>query len=861
MIARVELREGWQLAATPAGACGHPDALAALAPAWNEARVPGTVASALHGDLAAARDYDAEDWWYRCTFAAPAGAAGRRHFLRFDGLATLAQVWLNGEPVLASRNMFVGHRVDVTRRLRDVNQLVIRFASLRAALGAKRARPRWKTALVEEQGLRWFRTTLLGRMPGWTPMIPAVGPWEPVSLESAASIDLRALDLQFRAEGSRGRVHIRAAIASLDGEPVVEARLRLGGALHALPLLQGDEARIHADLDVGEVPLWWPHTHGEPRRVPWALEVRTAGGWIEADRGLAGFRDIALDRAGGALRFVVNGVPVFCRGACWSTQDALSLRGPREALRASLELARGAGANMLRVGGTMAYESDAFYELCDELGILVWQDFMFANMDYPVADAAFLAEARAEAEHQLGRLQRHACIAAYCGSSEVAQQAAMRGVPAEHWTNELFSRLLPDLCASRHAGVPYFPSTPWGGALPFHVGTGLAHYYGVGAYLRPVSDVKAARVKFATECLAFSQVPEPGTTAMVTGQALPPPHDPRWKARVPRDMGAGWDFEDVRDHYLRSLFGVDPVALRSRDLERYYALSRQVPGEVMRRVFAEWRAPASACGGALVWLYRDLWPGAGWGVVDSTGCPKPAWWHLRRAWAPRALHLTDEGLDGLAIHVVNDGAEALEGSVELALFRDARTTTAVARAAVQVPARGAVTLQADALLGHFTDSTNAYRFGPLANDLVVARLALAGGTVISEDFHFPAGMAPTPREPRVRIETEAIDADHVRVRIESDTLLQGVSVSSEGFVPSDNHFHVAPQRGKTLLFARAGAKRASDGAFEARFEALNIAAPLVARPGAPSGAANEADGAGSNLFVARNSGPQPGVNP
>jgi len=855
MRVRVELREGWQLAAAPAGACDHPDALAGLALEWRDARVPGTAASSLHGDIDTARDYDADDWWYRCTFAAPAGG-GRRHWLRFEGLATLARVWLNGEPILESRNMFRGHRIEVTQRLRDVNQLVIRFASLRAALGAKRPRPRWKTALVEEQNLRWFRTTLLGRMPGWTPMVPAVGPWQPVSLESAAAIDLRALDLQFRAQGSRGRVHVRAAIASLDGEPVAQARLRLGDAVHALPLLQGDEARIHADLDVGEVPLWWPHTHGEPRRVPWALEVRAGGRWVEADRGLAGFREIAVDRADGALRFVVNGVPVFCRGACWSTQDALSLRGSGDALRASLQLARDGGANMLRVGGTMAYESDAFYDLCDELGILVWQDFMFANMDYPVADAGFLGEARAEADYQLGRLQRHPCIAAYCGSSEVAQQAAMRGAAQEHWTNELFSSVLPDLCATRHAGVPYFPSTPWGGALPFHVGTGLAHYYGVGAYLRPLADARCARVRFATECLAFSQVPEPETMAMVTGRHLPPPHHPRWKARVPRDNGAGWDFEDVRDHYLSSLFGVDPVALRSRDLGRYYALSREVTGEAMRRVFAEWRAGGSPCGGALVWLYRDLWPGAGWGIVDSTGRPKPAWWHLRRAWAARALHLTDEGLDGLAIHVVNDSPDAFEGTVELALFRDGRTAIAAGSAPLRVPGHGAATLPGDALLGRFSDSTHAYRFGPPGHDIAAARLVRADGTVLSEDFHFPAGMALATCQPQVRVEAQAVDDGRVRVRLETDAFLQNVAVSSAGFVPSDNHFHVAPQRGKTLLFTRAG----TEGHFEARFEALNSPAVVVARLGAPSGAANEADAARSNRFMAGDSGPQPGVN-
>ncbi|HUP31189.1 MAG TPA: hypothetical protein VM122_13505, partial [Usitatibacter sp.] len=177
------LTAGWQLARTAAGAFASPAQLPAAALEWREARVPGTVASSLHKDVSEAGRYDADDYWYRVTFVTPRDSAGARLRLRFDGLATLADAWLNGEPILSSRNMFLGHRVDVTDRMRDVNHLVIRFSSLAAALGVKRRRPRWKTALVEEQNLRWFRTTLLGRMPGWSPLVQPVGPWGPVSLE------------------------------------------------------------------------------------------------------------------------------------------------------------------------------------------------------------------------------------------------------------------------------------------------------------------------------------------------------------------------------------------------------------------------------------------------------------------------------------------------------------------------------------------------------------------------------------------------------------------------------------------------------------------------------------------------------
>jgi beta-mannosidase len=169
------LDAGWRLARTPASACASPEALAGFATAWHEASVPGTVASCLHADLDAPGHYDADDWWYRTSFARP--AEGERHWLRFEGLATLAQAWLNGTPILESRNMFRAHRVDVTGLLRADNDLVIAFRSLDGELAKKRPRPRWKTRLTERQDLRWARTTLLGRMPGWTPSLAPVGPW------------------------------------------------------------------------------------------------------------------------------------------------------------------------------------------------------------------------------------------------------------------------------------------------------------------------------------------------------------------------------------------------------------------------------------------------------------------------------------------------------------------------------------------------------------------------------------------------------------------------------------------------------------------------------------------------------------
>lgn len=833
MTQRRTLDGGWQLARTAPGAVAAPEGLAAASLAWSAGVVPGTVAEALGHDIDLPGPFDAHDWWFRTTFEGAPAAAGTRDYLAFDGLATLAQAWLNGREILVSRNMFRRHRVDVTGLLAPANELVIRFASLDAALAQRRPRPRWKTALVRQQNLRWFRTTFLGRMPGWAPSVALVGPWRAVALERVAPLDVHAVQLQPRAEGKTGRLRVRALVAPHAQDAIEAARIRVGAATSALEVRRAaDGIHVEGEAVIADVPLWWPHTHGDPALVECTLELRVAGAWRAHDCGRVGFRALSLDNSGGAVRFRVNGVPVFCRGACWTTMDVVSPSRGEAGLRAALEAARDAGLNMMRIGGTMAYETDAFYRACDELGILVWQDFMFANMDYPVADPEFRAEIDAEAAGELDRLQRHACIAAYCGGSEVAQQAAMMGLPEAQWSNEFFRDGLREACAQRHPGIPYFPSTPWGGALPFHVGEGIAHYYGVGAYRRPLSDARRARAKFVTESLGFSHLPEADAVERTFGSAAPPPHLPRWKARVPRDGGAGWDFEDIRDHYLEALFGVRAVELRSQDLERYHDLSRVVPGEVMQQVFSEWRAPQSGCGGALVWHYRDAWPGAGWGITDSDGRPKAAWWYLRRAWAARAVRVCDEGLDGLSIHVLNDAPAPLAARVEVETYRRGHAAMAPAAADIDVPAHGAQSLGADALLGRFTDIANAYRFGPPKHDVVAVRLVdRATGAAISEDFHFPAGHdLPVLEHAQVRVEAREESATRVVLTVESDAFLQAVSLVAEGWTPEDNHFHLVPGRARAVRFAARG----TPSPFRVELRALNLAQPLSAYAARPA---------------------------
>jgi beta-mannosidase len=790
-----ELKTGWELATLPAGAAADPRALAALAPSWLAAPVPGTVASALR---TAGRDVfhdapalalDAHDHFYRCHFAVPPAAGP--YALEFEGLATLAEGWLNGEKILESDNMFLPARADVTSLLRADNELLLRFRALDTWLAQRRPRPRWRTRLVDNGQLRWARTSLLGRMPGWSPPVHAIGPWRPVRLISEQEPRVEMSDLSAEIadlERSIGRVKLRLSFDGALGD--ASAELWVGEA-HAA--LRGGTRECSGELEL-PVQTWWPHTHGPQPLYPAHVVLRTRSGERRIELGALGFRRIELDAQDGRFQLRVNGVPIFCRGACWTTTDVFTLCGTSQAYARDLSLARAAGMNMLRISGTLFYEADEFYRQCDELGILVWQDFMFANLDYPAGDAAILASISRECEGLLRRTQSHACLSVLCGGSEVEQQAAMLGLPRDAWRSSWFDEQLPSLVQRCRPDVPYWPNTPSGGDLPFDVDRGSAHYYGVGAYLRPLDDARRCGMQFAAECLAFANLPDDAMLDEVLAGTRALVHDPRWKARVPRDSGASWDFEDVRDHYLKLLFECEPAALRKDDIELYLARSRVVTGEVIASALGEWRRTRSGCGGALIWFYRDLWPGAGLGLLDAHGRPKAAWYYARRALAPTCLWFTDEGLNGLHLHLAHESSRPLVAELRIEIRNDsARTLVSSDSRRLELPGRCSRELRLHALLPAFADLTRAYRFGPPGHDLVVASLLGEDGALLAEALYMPGG------PPRTRSADLGLRADlardgggALRLRLQSERLAYAVAIEIDGYETEDNYLHVPP---------------------------------------------------------------------
>ncbi len=780
----------WSMAICERDAACSPSEAASLD--FAQALVPGTAAQAL---IDAGRwSWDAPvplddcDVWY-CTAIEGFGL----HALIFDGLATFAEIWLDDVPAATSDNMFAESRVECD--LAGSHRLSIRFRATNSMLEGRKGRAKWRPRMIQPAQLRFARTSALGRMPGFAPPAPPVGPWRPVRLVPRATCALLSSRLEARRADVGGVIHVEIELSTPTSSPSIAM---CEGESCTLAPLGGN--RYAGDLRLASIEDWTPHTHGAPR----LYEVRATVDGETLSVGYTGFRTIEVDRgadgAGFALR--VNGLAVFCRGAVWTPLDPISLQNDPAALARAIGLAREAGVNMLRVGATGVYESDDFYRACDEAGILVWQDFMFSNFDYPAGDADFVVSVETEVRQFLARTRGSPSLAVLCGGNEVYQQAAMMGVAEASWRSPLFEDILPRICADARPDAVYVANSPSGGALPFHADAGVSHYYGVGAYRRPLDDARRANVRFASECLGFANAP--GTRALERDFGTAPLSSPLWRLRIPRDQGASQDFEDVRDHYTALLYGVDPAALKHSDPQRYLDLSRAAVAETIEATIGEWRRPGSSCAGALLWFWKDLWASSGWGVLDWTGAPKSPWWAMRRAFRPIQMLLSDEGVNGLHIHCLNEQDEPFLGRISLQCYRDGATVVMNAERDIEIPPRGAVTLHDCDMWGAFFDTAYAYRFGPPSHETTVAKLMDRGGAPISDAWHFPVGRPAAQFSPSVKVDVVR-DALGFGLRLESDKIAQSVKIEDDRLIPLDNWMHLAPGAPKIIRFLEEGA--------------------------------------------------------
>jgi beta-mannosidase len=663
--------DAWCLGQAPAGA--RPEAAAwselSRVAEWLPATVPGNVRADLLRagrlpDLAFGTNVEAAQWvddhcWWLARDFAWALTPGERAHLVLRGVDYISDLFLNGEHLGRHEGMFSPQVHDVTALLRDENQLAVRILGSRW-LPSDRSSP-WEKLLSQVEsrigGLSgpfpYRRETLKCQMGfGWdfAPPLRTMGLWDDVYLVRSGDVFIRdvasgqrqiteglALTVTVQLDARQaGSVRLRATLAgeTFQAEPlVVERRLDLppGTSRHTL------------EIPVPDPRLWWPWDQGRPDLYCLSVEVWAGDRLLDAQAQTIGLRTVALD--GLVLR--INGRRVQARGANWVPSDILPGRITAGDYRALLALAREANMNMLRVWGGGLREKPAFYDLCDRLGILLWQEFPVACAfltRYP-RSPEFLRLAEAEARAIVRDLRNHPSVALWCGGNEFSPR-----------------RNAPLVAALARAAAEEDPARPF---LPASPVEGDSHNWRVWHHFQPPSAYLADTAAFASE---FGLQAPPGVETL--RRFIPP--DELWPP------GPSWTYHGAGllklERYAQPFLPVGRIG--NPPCEDFVQASQRAQAHGLQIAIEHYRRrKAGGCGGVLLWQLNEPWPAISWAILDHYRQPKPAYETVKRLLAPvlvsvaypRQRYQPGDRLRG-EVWIVNDLPEALPGCrLEVAL--------------------------------------------------------------------------------------------------------------------------------------------------------------------------------------------------
>ncbi|MCX7778034.1 MAG: glycoside hydrolase family 2 protein [Armatimonadetes bacterium] len=649
---------------------------------WMPATVPGCVHTDLLslkripdpfvGDNERLVQWVAEsDFEYRKVFDAEDGLlAEERLYLECDGLDTIATLYLNGRRIGQADNMFVRWRFDVSGLVKERdNELIVRFTS-----PLKYTRPRMKVEPLISPSMSIPGAPYIRKAPyqfgwDWGPKLPTMGIWRSVRLcgYSLARIE----DVHIRQMHTRSKVVLTARVLL---ERYEHAPIRLvmrvtspdGDVDESMSELKVSDTVSTLVAEITKPKLWYPRGYGEQPLYNVTIEALSNGTLLDAVSFRIGLRTLKLvqkpDRYGNSFTFVVNGIPIFCKGANWIPADIFPSRVSRQRYEQLLKSAAEANFNMLRVWGGGIYEDEVFYDLCDELGILVWHDFMFSCSVYP-GDDEFIENVVREAVDNIRRIRHHPCLALWCGNNEMEWGWVEWGwsghLSSKHKENydKLFHNILPKVCAREDPDTPYWASSPSSGTPfvdPNGESSGDGHYWEVWHGMVPFTEYRKHFHRFVSE-FGFQSLPHIETIRTfadekdlnLTSYVM------EYHQRHPRG-------NELMITYLARTFRLP------KDFESLIYLTQVLQAEAIRCGVEHWRRNRHRVSGTLYWQLNDCWQVASWSSIDYFGRWKALHYAAKRFYAPVLLSAEEDG-KRVQLHITNDTLNKFEGLVRWSL--------------------------------------------------------------------------------------------------------------------------------------------------------------------------------------------------
>ncbi|MET8947018.1 glycoside hydrolase family 2 protein [Streptomyces sp. NPDC004542] len=614
-----------------------------------------------------------------------ADTAHERTDLVFDGLDTAAEITLDGETLGRTRNMHRTHRFDVTGR---TGELQVRFAPAREEAEAVRKTVGDRPNVYPEPS-QYIRKMACSFGWDWGPTVVTAGMWRPVRLEHWSTARISQVRPLATVDGTRGRVEIHLTVertAAGTGRPLT-ARASVAGVDSEVVFKDGHAVLA---LDVPDPRLWWPRGYGEQPLYDLTLTLADGDTTLDTWQRRIGFRTIELDRSadehGTGFTLVVNGVRLFARGVNWIPDDVLPSRVTPERYLRRLTQAAEANIDLVRIWGGGIYEDDAFYDVCDELGLMVWQDFLFACSAYP-EEQPLRGEVEAEARENVVRLMPHPSLVLWNGNNENLWGFRDWGwepeLAGDSWGEGYYLGLLPRVVAELDPTRPYTAGSPWSGSWDHHPNDpahGTHHSWEVWNR-RDFAEYRDSVPRFVAE---FGWQAPPALATL--RRALPgedlAPDSPGMLHHQKAEDGNGKLNRGVERHFVLPEGTGD-------GFDRWHYLTQLVQARAVAAGIEHWRSHWPRCAGTVVWQLNDCWPVSSWAAIDGDGRLKPLYHELRRLYADRLLTLQPSP-EGVVLGLVNQSAEPWRAEVTLRRTNADGTVAAQVPFTVEVAARDAV---------------------------------------------------------------------------------------------------------------------------------------------------------------------------